>query len=600
MPAPTAAQAAEAAVSPSSSTKKISRKSAEKAEDAYIEGARQLRDANYDAAEKSFLRAIKLDPQKSEYILALSASRERHLTGLLQQSSQARMANRPEEAEHLLAQARAIDPSHPLIAEHTIVPPSALPHVDQVAQRHFILASTIEFAPTKDLHSFHERGDVRIVLQHVLTAYGIKPTFESDVPAKNIRLDVDDIDFTSALTITQMMTSVFYTPLDANTAIVAKDNPENRERLERLVEEMIPLSGYTIEEINDVANLVRNVFNVKQVIVQPSQSSLILRAPAETINSVNRIVEDLVTSSNEVLIDLKLYSIDTSRSRTTGLTPPQSLTAYSAAGEAQNLVNNNQSAIQQLIAAGLIPANASVLTQALALLASGLASSTLFTNSFLKFGGGISTGLLSAGNNPSLALGLSSSDTRNLDEVQLRVGERQTATFRSGSRYPITTSLYSGIANVPANLSGLLPGGITNTVIPQIQYEDLGITVKATPRVQRGQDVFLHIEFKISALSGTGLNGIPILASRQFTNDVTVADGSTALLVSQVSKTEAASIGGLPGLSQLPGFQSVTGRDSELSSSTLLLMLTPHLVRKSRLTLAGPYVPLAPRAGAPD
>jgi general secretion pathway protein D len=232
---PTAAQAADAAVSPSPSTKKVSHKSAEKAEDAYIEGARQLRDANYEAAERSFLRAYNLNPEKNEYLLALSASRERHLTGLVQQSSQARMANHTEEADRLLTQARTLDPSNPLIAEHEIVSPSALPHVDQVAQRHFILASTIEFAPAKDLHSFHERGDLRAVLQHVLMAYGIKPTFESDVPAKNIRLDVDDIDFTSALTITQMMTSVFYTPLDAKTAIVAKDNPENRERLELLV-----------------------------------------------------------------------------------------------------------------------------------------------------------------------------------------------------------------------------------------------------------------------------------------------------------------------------------------------------------------------------
>ena len=39
--------------------------------------------------------------------------------------------------------------------------------------------------------------------------------------------------------------------------------------------------------------------------------------------------------------------------------------------------------------------------------------------------------------------------------------------------------------------------------IPMVQYEDLGLTLKATPRVLRNGDVALSIEMKLDALSGT-------------------------------------------------------------------------------------------------
>ena len=78
--------------------------------------------------------------------------------------------------------------------------------------------------------------------------------------------------------------------------------------------------------------------------------------------------------------------------------------------------------------------------------------------------------------------------------------------IRSGTRYPIVTSSYSSITptavNIPgitsAGLSGILGGlGINasalNSVapIPQVQYQDLGLIFKVTPRIERNDDVVL-------------------------------------------------------------------------------------------------------------
>src|SRR5262249_41782119 len=132
-------------------------------------------------------------------------------------------------------------------------------------------------------------------------------------------------------------------------------------------------------------------------------------------------------------------------------------------------------------------------------------------------------------------LALNSSDTRALDSIKLRLADRQTGDFRSGTRYPIITSTYtSGLAGTPTSLAGVTINGVSassllnqssSVTIPQIQYEDLGLILKVTPTVQKSGLVSMKLDLKIEALAGGSLNNIPVLANRQYVSDVTVADG---------------------------------------------------------------------------
>ena len=68
-------------------------------------------------------------------------------------------------------------------------------------------------------------------------------------------------------------------------------------------------------------------------------------------------------------------------------------------------------------------------------------------------GGTTLTGITETGN-IAFNLGLNSSETKALDDVQLRVGDRQVATFREGSRYPIVSSTYSSGLSTAASALG--------------------------------------------------------------------------------------------------------------------------------------------------
>ena len=241
------------------------------------------------------------------------------------------------------------------------------------------------------------------------------------------------------------------------------------------------------------------------------------------------------------------------------------------------------------------------LTELGLLLASGVVSASQFSNLLGVFGhyAGLPLAGVFLGSATTVNASLNSTDIRILDRVQLRAGNGQDASFRAGTRYPIETGIYSsgGASSLPAGLAGLNINGTsvssllsqylgsTSASVPQIQFEDLGLTLKATPQVLRSEEVALKLDLKVEALGSGSINTLPVLNSRALTSQITIPAGQTALLASLVNKTELRSVAGLPFLSELPGFQG-TDKNVEVDKTELLITLTPHVVRKRRMEVA--------------
>ena len=576
------------------------------AEDAYLAGARLLDRNDLTGAEIQFDKAVKLNPANSDYAMAYAVTRQRHITELVQQSGKARLLGQNEQAETLLAEARLLDPQNNIVGQS--VDPGALPRVFHPKIEPWIrespaIAGPVTLLPDPGPKSFHLHADEQDVIRQVLSAYGIRATLDDSVQRQDLRFDLDDSPYQQAVPILLGMTHLFAVPLDAKGVLIAKDAPESRQRLERQLQETINLPGMTNEQMDELGNVVRNVFDVKQLSVDKNANTLVIRAPQETLSYINLTLADLIDGGSEVMIDLKLYSVDKTNQRVIGAQLPQQVGIYNVSSAATNLVNANQSIVNQAIAQGLIPAGSSNITIALALIASGLVQSTLLSSTVGFFGGGLTATGVTTNQNAAFNLALTSSDTRALNDIQIRVGDRQPATFRIGERYPITTATYStGGSTTPSALSAVSINGVSaasllnsttasSITIPQIQYEDLGLTLKATPVVQRSGAIKMHLDLKIEALTGGSVNNIPILNSQQFASDVTVDDGETAVMVSSLTKSESASISGLPGVGELPGFQTATADKTTVTdSSNLVLLITPHVTRRRPNLTAGPRI----------
>ena len=481
--------------------------SQQQATDAYLAGARLLDRGDLAAAEKSFLKATELDPDNHDYATALTVAREHRLTALVQQAGAARLRGDNDAADRLLAQARTLDPDNAVITQHLAsgrLVPAFVPEIAGASAPWSpdapVFAGPIQLNPASGSRSFHARADAHSVLQQVYSGYKLRVVLDDSVPSQQLRFDLDDASYEQAVPILLRMTQAFAVPLSPDKVLIARDTPENRQRFERQVEETIYIPSSTPEQMQELGNLLRSVFDIKAATVATTSGNLVVRAPAETLHALNLTLADLLDGSAQVMLDLRLYSVDKTRTRNIGPQLPQQFGVYNVASAAQSLVSSNQALVNQAIAQGLIPANSSNIQIAMYLLASGLVQSSLLSNTLGFFGNGLTlTGVTGVGTT-SFNLALNSSDSRLLDTIQFRVGDRQTGNFRVGTRYPITTGTYTtGSAATSTSLAGITINGVSassllnqylgatsSLTVPQIQYEDLGLTLKTTPVVQKG------------------------------------------------------------------------------------------------------------------
>ena len=275
--------------------------------------------------------------------LALDLTREHRVSELIQQAAKERLLQHPDRADALLTQARTLDPGNELVLEHSNQPSPAQPPHGLVATTPEIgFAGPLQLVPNDVRTEQHLRGDIRQVLTQLTASYGLKVTFDESVGTQPVRFDLDARTYREAMPILLHMGHLFATPIDAKTVLVAKDTEENRQRLERQVEETLYVPALTNEQINELINIVKNVYDVKQVIAAPSSGTLILRAPEETLKAVNYTLADLVDGGAEVAVELKLLEVDKSISRNVGVVPPNSVGTISVAGEAQSIVANKR------------------------------------------------------------------------------------------------------------------------------------------------------------------------------------------------------------------------------------------------------------------
>jgi general secretion pathway protein D len=580
-----------------------------KAAKLYLKGVKLLEKQQPEAAWKLLQQAVALTPDNLTYVQAAELARQSTVTKLVQQASRERVnaaasATAPPEAATLLQQAQSIDPTNPLVTEHlnqmaeaatgTHTGATASNSIDLnqavVGAQDTLADGGIKLLPSSATKSFHLRMSAKQTIEEVFRAYGIQASVHDSVKSTPVRLDLDDVTFIKATQILNMVTHTFFEPLDPHRVIVATDTRDNRMQFQRLEVETVYLPGLNDKEMTEVSNIARNVFDAQQAVIEPTAGTITLRASDTVLNAFNRTLQNLEDGKSELDLNVKVIQLSHVSMNETGTKFFQQTGVYNVFSEINSVLSQNQSAVQQIIASGLVP-NASTLANQIEILAilvaSGQLTGTPFNQGFLPFGGGLTQSILSPGP-ASLALSLNSSDTRVLDDIHLQLADQEEGTFKVGQRYPIETSSYSSVAlPAVAGISSALAAAAAQTV-PQIEYQDIGLTLKATPKVMRSNDVALAISLKITALGGAALNDIPILNNQENTGVVTVKAGETAVIVSDLSRTESQALSGLPGVSAIPGLQDVSDIARNQNIARLLILVTPTVTRNVKLAGRGP------------
>lgn len=527
-----------------------------------------------------FQEAARLDPANTEYLAAREVTRQQLVFDHLQQGNQEMLAGKQTQALAAFRGALNLDPSNQFAQQRLRdvlsewAPQAATQQARVLAQ-----AGTIQLQPQTGRSDFRFRGDSRNLLQQVAAAYGINTILDDSVVSRPVRFDIDNVNFVTAMQAAGEVTHTFWAPLSETQVVVAADTPQNHRQFDRMALRTIYVpNASTPQQLNDVVNLLRALFEIRFISQQPATSTITLRAPQDVLEAATRLLEGMDEQQPQVLLDIKLYQVSSTLTRALGLNIPAQFKMFNIPAGALALLGgqNIQQLINQLISSGGInAANSQALQGLLAQLQNQAGS--IFSQPFATFGGGLTLMGLTF---PQLSATFSDSQSSvsTLQHVVLHASQSDPATMRMGERYPILNASFAPIFNTPA-LSQVIANGSFQTPFPSFSYEDLGLTLKAKPAIHGTSSVTLDMEMQLRSLVGQSINGVPVIAQREYKGMITLQNGEPGVVVGSVSTTDQKSLSGIPGLAQLPGLNQVTGSNNkQLEDDELMVVITPHVL----------------------
>ena len=400
------------------------------------------------------------------------------------------------EATEQLADALRIDPTNAILVER-------LKQMDSMRDRTTEPSpeeppeGMPQLNPAKGTKSFHFQADLQSAYQQVSAAFGLKATFDPELPGRNVKLRVDDVDFDTAMKVLTMETGTFWTALNSKTIFVAADTAEKRKAFETVIEQTFELpESVSPAEVSDVVKAVRDVTGSNRIQQSLASHSLTIRDTVPRVRLAGAVIKDLEHGHGEVLLDMQFLEVDRNNARKLGITPSTSTTIY-------HVPSNLESQLR----------SATTYTQLLTLVASifgtaatgGVGSLVSAIPPFAAFGGGKTTFLVTL---PSATADFSESLSlvHSGRQVLMRAQDGKPATFFVGERYPITLSL----------LSSSLGGG---SATPSVGGTPAGTILTQQYTVGQGPVAMAAADFR-----GTGSPDLAV---------VNQADNSLTILLNQ-------------------------------------------------------------------
>jgi Flp pilus assembly secretin CpaC len=126
-------------------------------------------------------------------------------------------------------------------------------------------------------------------------------------------------------------------------------------------------------------------------------------------------------------------------------------------------------------------------------------------------------------------------------------GIRDVITANSASdNFSILLGIAGGGFSDPSGAPVPSTGGQSYSPTPSFNYEDLGLVVKATPRVHGDEAISLEIDAEFKVLTGRSNFGLPVISRRKLTTQVRLGTGEWAMVGGLLSTNEARTVAGLP------------------------------------------------------
>jgi general secretion pathway protein D len=540
---------------------------ADKAKDLYAKGQDAEARQQYEAAFGFFKQCYDLKPKDLRYRAAFERVRFEAAASIVHNGQKLREDGKLDEAVAEFQKALTIDPSLfiakqelnrtlKMINDQRNPQPQAAGPPSGLERKVHEAAGPVELAPISNVPitiKMNNKSDT--VYRTVGQLAGINVLFDPDYTAKQINVELNGVTLEEALEITALESKTFWRPVTSNTIFVATDNPAKRKEVEQSVLKTFYLTNLSAPtELQDVVNAIRAVLDVQRVQQLLSQNAVVVRGTPDQIALAEKLVEDLDKARPEVIVDIAVMQVSKDRSRTLGFNPPSSATVT-----LQDNINT-ATTTSTTTTTGTTGTTGTGTT--------GINLNTLGNLNATNFQVTIPSANLSAV--------MSNSDTKLIQNPQIRALDGQKASLKIGDRVPVATgSFQPGIGGV----------GINPLVNTQFQYLDVGVNIEITPHVHSNGEVTLKISMDVSAVTGqSNIGGIsqPIIGQRKIEHEIRLKDGEANLLGGIMEDQQTKSLAGIPGLAQIPILRYLFGQTTQdHSENEIIFAIVPHIIRST-------------------
>jgi general secretion pathway protein D len=544
---------------------------ADRGGDAYNHGVRAQKAAKFDEAFGYFKQAYTLTPNNPKYLAAYTRMRFSVSSQHIHAGQLLRNTGNLTEAMTEFQRAVEVD-SASFMAQQELrrtadmirrqEQQKSAPKVESpLEKRAQEVGEGVELKPLSNAPiSLRLTANADVAYKTICKLAGINVFIDPDYRPQKLTLELTDVTLNEALEIVRLQSKTFWRPISANTIFVAQDSAAKRKDLESNVMKTFYLQNVTTpNELQEAANVVRQMLDVNRVQLLQGQDALVVRGTMDQMVLVQKLLANIDKPKAEVVIDVAVMQVSRDRIRTMGTVVPTTASIGYVGGNSGGLTTTGSST-------------------------SGTSTSgTSGTGVTGNGGGGITatygnfSASISGGSFTFLA---SDGNTKLLQNPEIRAINNEKATLRIGDRVPIATGSFQ---------PGLVGGaGVSPLVSTQFQYLDVGVNIDITPHIHANNEVTLKMSLEISSVTGQqSIGGItqPIIGQRRIDHETRLADGDVNLLGGILEDQETQSLSGYPWISKLPILKYLFAQENkERRENEIVFAITPHIVRSRDVT----------------
>ncbi|HKW33302.1 MAG TPA: FG-GAP-like repeat-containing protein [Candidatus Acidoferrum sp.] len=402
-----------------------------------------------DEALRAYEEAARYVPRDMAYATRVAGLQSKLVRSYADAAERDALASRFDQATEDLGAALAIDPANAIVLERLREIKSM---GNETGPR---VAAAIpglpQLKPQAGKRSLDLRGDTKTVYEQLASIFGLRVTFDPDLIVRNVRLNIEDVDFQNAVKVLAAQTGTFWRPVNAALMFVAADTPEKRRQFDLQAEQTFPLSSaISSEDATEVLRILREITGAPHIDLDTRTHSITMRDTPERLALTGALIQQMERARGELMLEIELLEVDKNTARKLGVEPPTS----------HRLIALPPNLLSQLTQAGNVTALQTLLAGIFGSAVSGGSSSvSSLIPPIVAVGGGKTTFLLTL---PSAAVDFSDalSLVQSGRQVLLRAQDGKPATFFVGQRFPITLSLLSGSVGTTAFTPN--PGGASN------------------------------------------------------------------------------------------------------------------------------------------